>query len=207
MSAKVLYPGIESEQALPTLLTNVLPIGATGFVVAAFAAAVMSTASGLLIVATATSVRDIYQSFINRQATEKQIMKYSRLMTVAFGIGSLAIALYLPFVIKLLLYGYAFQAALFFPVMFGLFWKRANATAAFWSLLIAGLGSVCWAILDNPFGLDPIYFGMPTSLVLMLVLSYTTTHSGTERLDLFDGFSAVSSSTLSANAGPKGLEG
>jgi SSS family solute:Na+ symporter len=184
MMAKALFPDIPAEQGLPTLLTQVLPIGITGIVVAAYAAAVMSTADSLLIVATATTVRDIYQRFINPNATDKQIMKMSMIVTIVFGLGSLTIALYLPFVLKLLLYGYAFQAALFFPVIFGLYWRKANATAAFWSLLIGGVGSLAWAISGNPFDLDPIYFGMPVTLLMMLIISNITGHSSTENLDL-----------------------
>jgi SSS family solute:Na+ symporter len=49
MGAKVLFPGIGSEQAFPTVIKDILPIGATGLVIAALLAAVMSSADTCLL--------------------------------------------------------------------------------------------------------------------------------------------------------------
>ncbi len=46
--ALVLYPNIESDEALPTVVVNLMPIGVLGLVIAALLAVVMSTASSYL---------------------------------------------------------------------------------------------------------------------------------------------------------------
>lgn len=180
--AAALYPGLESQAALPTFLTKALPAGITGLLLSAFAAAVMSTGDNSLMCATATITNDIYKGFIKPAASDNDILKMSRTVVILCGIFSMLVALYSPFVLKLMLYAYQFNAAMFWPAILGLLWKRATATAAFWSLLVGGLGSVVWAVMGSPFGWPPIYFAFPLTLVMMLVISYSTPHSQDENI-------------------------
>jgi len=93
---------------------------------------------------------------------------------------SLSIALKIPQILKLMLYAYQFNAAIFWPAMLGLFWKKATSEADFWSLLVGGIGSVIWAALGSPFGLPPIYIAFPLTLAMMIIISLVTKHSDSE---------------------------
>jgi len=178
----VLYPGLSNEMALPTFLTQALPAGITGLLLAAFAAAVMSTGDNSLMCATATITNDIYRGFIKKDATDRELVKMSKIVVIVCGLFSLLVALYSPFVLKLMLYAYQFNAAMFWPAILGLLWKDATSEAAFWSLLVGGLGSIIWAVMGSPFGWPPIYFAFPVTLVMMVVISKLTKHSGEENI-------------------------
>ncbi|MEN8163788.1 MAG: sodium:solute symporter family protein, partial [Acidobacteriota bacterium] len=59
MFARVLYPAADPEMGLPMLIRDVLPAGATGLVLAAYFAAIMSTADSCLLASVGNLVDDI----------------------------------------------------------------------------------------------------------------------------------------------------
>ena len=59
--ALVLYPNIKTDEALPTVVVNLMPIGVLGLVIAALLAVVMSTASSYLNSTAVVLTKDIYQ--------------------------------------------------------------------------------------------------------------------------------------------------
>lgn len=177
-----IYPGLDGDMALATFITKALPAGITGLLLSAIAAAVMSTGDSSLICATATITNDIYRVFVKPEASDNDLIKTSRLVIIICGLSSIMIALYFPFVIKLMLYAYQFNAAMLWPVILGLLWKRATAEAAFWSLLVGGLGSVVWVVAGSPFGWPPIYLAFPLTLIMMVVISNITRHSQSENI-------------------------
>ncbi|MDX7255009.1 sodium:solute symporter family transporter, partial [Klebsiella pneumoniae] len=64
--AYVLFPGIQTDNALPTIVKELLPVGVTGLAVAALLAVIMSTASSFLNATTVSFMRDIYP-FLRRK--------------------------------------------------------------------------------------------------------------------------------------------
>ena len=154
-----------------------MPAGVTGIIVSALTAAIMSTADSGLMCATTVFCNDIVKGYIKPDITDKQIIKTGKVTIIVIGILSLSIALYIPQILKLMMYAYQFNAAIFWPAMLGLFWKGSTSEAAFWSLLVGGIGSVVWAVLGSPYGLPPIYIAFPLTLVMMVVISKFTAHS------------------------------
>lgn len=177
MTAAVLYPGLESELVFTTFIVKALPTGVTGIIISALTAAIMSTADSGLMCATTVFCNDIVKGYIKPDITDKQIIKTGKITIIVIGILSLSIALYIPQILKLMMYAYQFNAAIFWPAMLGLFWKGSTSEAAFWSLLVGGIGSVAWAVLGSPYGLPPIYIAFPLTLVMMVVISKFTVHS------------------------------
>lgn len=182
MIGAILFPGIESDLVFTTYIVKALPAGITGILVAAITATVMSTADSGLMSATATITNDIIKGYIKPDIEDKKLIRVGQILIIVIGIASLIVALYSPGILKLMLYAYQFNAAMFWPAMLGLFWPKANSNAAFWSLLIGGLGSVIWAIIGSPFNLPPIYIAFPLTLLLMIIISLTTKHSESENI-------------------------
>ncbi|HLR63698.1 MAG TPA: hypothetical protein VK097_14895 [Lentibacillus sp.] len=63
------------------------------------------------------------------------------------------------------------------PVMFGLFWKivtNAAGVASMWSGLVT---AVIWQILGHPFDLHPVFIGLPISIVILLIVTFSTKQS------------------------------
>jgi Na+/proline symporter len=129
-----------------------------------------------------TITNDIYKTFINPKATDKQIVIMSKSLIIIAGFCSLLTALYSPLLLNLMLKGYQFNSAMFWPVILGLFWKKATAKAGFWSLLVGGIGSVIWNLIGSPFGWPSIYLAFPLTLIMMVSISLSSKHAAEENI-------------------------
>ncbi|MEI2275814.1 sodium:solute symporter [Sphingobacterium sp. ML3W] len=77
-----------------SFVTKAFPKGLIGLLIAViFLASMGSTASAINSLASTTTI-DIYKRFINRNATEKQDLLWSRIFTLIWGIFTVVIALY-----------------------------------------------------------------------------------------------------------------
>jgi solute:Na+ symporter, SSS family len=77
-------------------------------------------------------------------------------------------------VLELMLYSYAFMVSgLFVPIVFGLFSNKKNPDAAIASMISGGLMTLSLGLtdIDLPFGLDPNFYGIATSLAMFLIVS------------------------------------
>lgn len=185
--AHLIVPGLsDPELATPTMIVTVLPIGISGLVVAAYMAAVLSTADSCLIGSVAIFTNDIYMKLINPKATDKQLMKVNRLAVLIMGAFAIGLAYRIPRVIDLVMYAYTFGAAgLFFPMLALLFWRRATATGAFWSILLGGGSAIVWSVMGNPGGYSGSYIGWAVSFTAIVAISLMTEHSKEENVELF----------------------
>lgn len=187
MFARMLMPDLaDAELATPMMIMTLLPAGIAGFVIAAYIAAVMSTADSCLIGPVAIFTNDIYQKRINPEATNIQLMRVARLATLVMGSVAILVAYLIPNVLDLILYAYTFGAAgLFFPMLGLLFWSRTTATGAFWSIVLGGSSAVVWTVMGEPWGFAASYLGWVVSLPTLVVISLLTTHSAEEDLHMF----------------------
>ncbi|WP_343562719.1 sodium:solute symporter [Sphingobacterium sp.] len=77
-----------------SFVTKAFPKGLIGLLIAViFLASMGSTASAINSLASTTTI-DIYKRFINRNATERQDLLWSRIFTLAWGVFTVVIALY-----------------------------------------------------------------------------------------------------------------
>ncbi|MBN2807323.1 MAG: sodium/solute symporter [Prolixibacteraceae bacterium] len=129
-----------ADEAYPWLLRNFAPVGIRGLAFAALVAAVVSSLASMLNSTSTIFTLDIYKTLINKQATEKQLVKTGRISAFV----ALVIAI---FAAKPLLGGLdqAFQyiqeyTGFIYPgvvVVFGMgiLWKRATNRAALWTTI------------------------------------------------------------------------
>jgi solute:Na+ symporter, SSS family len=187
MVARVLIPDLQdAELATPMVVTQLLPAGLAGVVIAAYIAAVMSTADSALIGPVAIFTNDIYRKHFRPGASNRSLVRVARAATVVLGVLAIAIAYLVPNVLDLILYAYTFGAAgLFFPMLGLLFWPRTTAKGAFWSILAGGLSAVVWAALGEPHGFAASYAGWVIGLPVLVMVSLTTEHGAEENLKLF----------------------
>jgi SSS family solute:Na+ symporter len=167
MCARVLYPAAEPEMGLPMLVRDVLPVGATGLVLAAYFAAIMSTADSCLLASVGNVVDDLGGR--GQASSERLRLRASRLATVIIGLGSVAFALYAPTVIDSILLAYSFLVAgLFVPTLAALFWPRVGGRAAFLSILAGGVPTVVLSVRDWGLGVEPIFVGLGLSAAVLV---------------------------------------
>ena len=187
MIARMLLPDIaDPELATPMIIMELLPVGIAGIVIAAYIAAVMSTADSVLMGPVAIFTNDIYRKHLRPDASEASLVRVARIATLVFGTLGIGMAYLVPNVLDLILYAYTFGAAgLFFPMLALLFWPRATAAGAFWSILCAGSAAVVWSAAGEPWGVAASWMGWLIGLPLLVIVSLATQHGADERLDLF----------------------
>ena len=176
MFARVLFPGAEPEMGLPLLIKEVLPVGAAGLVMAAYFAAIMSTADSCLMASVNNLTTDLYRRFGRPEATAAELIGLSRWLVVGIGFAAIAFALALPSVLDSIVAAYSFMVAgLFLPTLAALFWPRATAGAAFWSMLTGGVGALAGTLVPSLYGgVEPIVVGLGLSAATLVAGTLAT---------------------------------
>ena len=172
--------GLEStDQVIPYVVMRYMPAWAAGLFLAAPLAAVMSTIDSLLILASATIIKDLYLHYVKKvplgteavndpvydEAFDK-VPKYSFALTAGIGIIGCLLALNPPDVIvwiNLFAFG-GLEATFFWPVIGGLYWKKGNSTACLASV-ISGLAVFIFfnRVKILPLGIHEIIAGLIVS--------------------------------------------
>jgi SSS family solute:Na+ symporter len=163
--------GMDAEIGLPLLLRTILPVGLMGLMMSAYFSAILSTADSCLMACSGNIVSDIMMRFGVFRA--KDDLRLSQWATLVIGAVALLIALYMESVLELMLHSYAFMVSgLFIPVLFGLYSRQPSEKAAMFSMIIGGTITLTLTILivELPFGLDPITFGLLAALLAYLLV-------------------------------------
>lgn len=158
-----------SDYFVPYIIQKIMPVGIAGVFLAAPMAAVMSTVSSLLILASAAIVKDIWRTYVIREDKakieryEKNVSKISVVCTLAIGIATLIFTLDPPdiiFFLNLFAMG-GLECSFLWPLVGGLFWKKGTSKAAlcssvgavavyvfcYYNVSVAGINAVVWGLL------------------------------------------------------------
>ncbi len=125
-------------------------------------AAALSTASGLLLVISASISHDIYYRILNPQASEKQRLLVARTVIGLAVVVAGVFGIYPPgFVSQVVAFAFGFAAASFFPaIVLGVFSKRVGAVPVICGML-AGIGFTAFYIISCVFfEMAPWTFGL-----------------------------------------------
>lgn len=127
---------VAHDKSYPAVLTYFVPEGLRGLAFAALIAAIVSSLSSMINSTATIYTMDIYRNYINKNASETQLVTVGRYMA---GIALIIACLVAP---ALQNFGQAFQfiqeftslvsPGVFCIFIFGLFWKKATADGAFW---------------------------------------------------------------------------
>jgi solute:Na+ symporter, SSS family len=132
------------DMVFPTLVQQLLPPGLAGLVMAGLIAAIMSHLSGAVNSCTTIATVDFYLPYINKKATDRQAVRFGRIIGIAvFTISMIWAILMLgkqdtPIFLYLLnIYG-VFTPGIATMFLMGILWKRTTQ----WGALAAGLLTV-----------------------------------------------------------------
>jgi SSS family solute:Na+ symporter len=171
MFARIAFPTVEAEMGMPMLLRDVLPIGVTGVVLAAYFSAIMSTADSCLIASSGNFVNDIVERYWMNNASPIRIIRVSQIITLIVGSLALFIASAFTTVLEIILHAYSFMVAgLFIPTLAAYFSRYKSASAAMLSMLGGGTMTLYLIFSKEtlPFGLDASIYGILLSAVLYI---------------------------------------
>ena len=153
-------------------------------------AAVLSTAAGLMITCASTVSHDLYKTFINKNATEKQEITIAKITTLIMSAISVVLAIQLKGenVAWLVALAFGIAASAIFPVMLcNLWWRRFTRQGAIAGMASGLLVSVFFIVLlltdvKTFLGLStaggPGVFGVTVSFVVLWVVSMLTKDQG-----------------------------
>ena len=174
-----------------------LPYVISGLVAAGGLAAAMSTADGLLLAIANALSHDLYYKIIDPQADTKRRLIVARILLLVIGLAAAFIAsLKLTGILGAVAWAFCFaNSGLFFPLVLGVWWKRANTPGAI-AGMVAGFGVGTWYLymvfaagMEPWLQLDHLRFGivgMAASLSAMVVVSLLTPAPSKEVQDMVD---------------------
>lgn len=173
MAARTEFPNLSSrELALPTLLTQSLPVWLGGLTLAAVFSAEISSADAILFMLSTSLSKDLYQAFINPQASEQKLLWVGRATSVVAGLFGVLFAILLPTVIDALSIFYSIlSVALFVPLIAGLYFRRPDAVCAYVTISGSIATMIAVHIATDGQGLwggTPTIWGIGAAAVLMM---------------------------------------
>src|SRR6056300_958090 len=161
-----------------------LPYVISGLVAAGGLAAAMSTADGLILAIANAISHDVYYKMIDPKAETAKRLAVARVLLVVIGFaGATIAAMEIQGILGSVIWAFDFaMSGLFWPLVLGVWWKRANKEGACAGMLLgllSGLVYLIWVrnggsgflgITQLTFGI----FGSTVSLVAMIVVSLMT---------------------------------
>jgi cation/acetate symporter len=174
-----------------------LPYVISGLVAAGGMAAAMSTADGLLLAIANALSHDLYYKIIDPKAETRTRLIVARVLLLAIGaLGAFVASMKLTGILGAVAWAFCFaMSGLFFPLVLGVWWKRANRAGAIAGMVVGlGAGSwylymVKWGGMTPWWGMDDLRFGMvgaTASLVAMVVVSLLTEAPDSETQKMID---------------------
>jgi SSS family solute:Na+ symporter len=176
------YPELQNrELALPTLMVHQMPFWVGALALAAVFSAELSAADAVLAMLSTSFARDLVQGYWRPELSPTELLHVTRIVSMSAGILGVLLSLWLPNVVSALQIFYSLlTAALFVPLVFGLYWKRPASHAAL-AAIVAGVTSTsCLQTFgsDTGFGLlPPAACGILTAAITMTVTTFWQNHA------------------------------
>jgi len=145
LCARILVPGLENfDLAVPTLLANYMVPGVLGITICGLMASQMSTIDANLVASATLFTNDVYKTILRKDATKRDILRVTRISTIAAGIMMIVFAYAVPKLggavnAYLTLIGIIDMPLFVIAIVYGLLWKRANEKGALWAYFIAAV--------------------------------------------------------------------
>ncbi|MBY7141943.1 sodium:solute symporter family protein [Virgibacillus sp. NKC19-3] len=156
------------------VIGDVFPFSLVVVMILVLLATVISSADSFFIAGSSSIVNDMIRPNVNH-FDDRRMLFYSKVSVLIVSIIALVLALAIPGLVNLMVTGTAMSVSgLLAPVMFGLFWKKVTNVAGVASMWGGLVTAVIWQILGHPFGLHPIFIGLPLSIAILLIVTLFT---------------------------------
>ncbi len=176
----------------------------SGFLLAAILAAIMSTISSQLLVASSSLTEDFYRLFVRRSASQRELVGVGRLCVVVVALVAVLLA-YNPEsnVLSLVSNAWAGFGAAFGPVIIlSLHWRRMTMAGALAGMAAGAITVLVWSYVPllppaQPGGaaqpLDSVLYSIVPGFIISLIAVYGVSVLGRARADLASQFDNVAS--------------
>ncbi len=175
-----------NDNAFPWLVRSFIPTGLKGLVLAALAAAIVSSLASMLNSTSTIFTMDIFRPYINKNASDKLTVNVGRIS----GAVALVIAMFIAPMLGNL--GQAFQfiqeytgvvsPGILAVFLTGLFWKRATNNAAIWGVILSIPIAMYFKVAPNGWSDAVLFVNLPfmhqmfitaiSSIAIILIISF-----------------------------------
>lgn len=177
-----IFPDINPEHVILFAVRDSLPTVIAALCLAAIVAVIVSTADSFLLVPSTNLVRDVYQRFINPDATQRQLVLYSRLAVLLLGIVAFVQVRFFESILEMAIYAYTVYGVGITPALLAaFFWKRATAAGGVSSIAAGGIVTIGWELVGKEFAMskfdmtiETIYPALIASLAALIFVSLMT---------------------------------
>lgn len=178
----------KADQIIPMILQRGMNPFLASIFIAGIVAAGMSTIDGILVTTTGAVTRDIYQKIINKDATDENVMKLSKVVTVIIGIIVICFGVFQPgSIFEINLFAFSGMAIFVVPILFGIYWKKATAKGAIASVIVGILSLLLFTLNPSVKALAMGFHALfPTTIIasiVMIVVSKFTETPPQETID------------------------
>lgn len=183
-SLRVLYPGAEDTEILwISFAVEHAPSLVIGLLIAALAAAVLSTADTWLLTAATSVTHDVARKLKKTEFSDRQLTRWTRWSVALLALASLPIALTRPtYIIEMMTIAYSVAGASGgIVIVMSLYWRRMTRSAA-WAGLLFGAGTaivgrIAVYTMDLPSWFDPI---IPTLLITATIVVVVSVYTSSD---------------------------
>jgi SSS family solute:Na+ symporter/sodium/proline symporter len=180
-------------EIIPYTARHGLPAFMGAVLLGAVFAKVISTASNYLFSPASNLIEDVFVRYMAPNASNKQVLIFSRLAVVLLGCWALYQAIYAQSILQKMLWAYTIYSAALTPVVLAAFYsKRITAWGAVAAIGAGTVVTLTWDIqaiqaILPPFlaGRDAIFPALFASVLAMVVVSLFTAKPATEQLAQF----------------------
>lgn len=178
----------KADQIIPMILQRGMNPFLASIFIAGIVAAGMSTIDGILVTTTGAVTRDIYQKIINKDATDENVMKLSKVVTVIIGIVVICFGVFQPgSIFEINLFAFSGMAIFVVPILFGIYWKKATAKGAIASVIVGIISLLLFTLNPSVKALAMGFHALfPTTIIasiVMIVVSKFTETPPQETID------------------------
>ena len=170
---------LNNDNAYPWLISTFIPVGLKGLVLAALTAAIVSSLASMLNSTSTIFTMDIYKPYINKQASQTQLVNIGRITAAVALIVAVLLAPLLGGIDQMFQYiqeytGLVSPGILAVFIM-GLFWKKATNKGAIWGVLLSIPIALVFKVLplEMPF-MDQMFYTCLITMAIIFMISLST---------------------------------
>lgn len=166
-----------------------------GFLLAAILAAIMSTVSSQLLVTSSSLTEDVYKAFINKNASDKQLVLMGRICVLLVALMAIAMAHdRSSSILNIVANAWAGFGSAFGPlIILGLYWKRMTFGGALAGILVGASTVLIWIYAPFTIGgespgkvIYEIVPGFALSTIAIILVSLAGSQPSHSMQELFD---------------------
>lgn len=162
-----------------------LPLALGALMLTTIMAIVLSTACSYLLAPATCLVRDIYQRFMKRDASERSLVILLRIMVIVLGVLAYYLSTLSGEYLAVAFLAYTIYGAGITPALLAaFFWKRATGAGAVASICSGTAVTLVWQRYGNP-AIEAVIPAILTALLVLVAVSLLTPPPAREKLDPF----------------------